>query len=70
MKLVKHVPVESMTFERFDDYYYQPKYDLPSDKRVNFQTLEMFLVPEEATRMAALRSGEADIAPVSFASRK
>jgi peptide/nickel transport system substrate-binding protein len=70
MKLVKHVPVESMTFERFDDYYYQPKYGLPTDKRVNFQTLEMFLVPEEATRVAALRSGEADIAPVSLASRK
>ena len=70
MKLVNHVPVESMTFERFDDYYYQPKYGLPSDKRVNFQTLRMFLVPEEATRVAALRSGEADIAPVSIASRK
>jgi peptide/nickel transport system substrate-binding protein len=70
MKLVNHVPVESMTFERFDDYYYQPKYGLPSDKRVNFQTLRMFLVPEEATRVAALRAGEADIAPVSIASRK
>jgi peptide/nickel transport system substrate-binding protein len=70
MKLVNHVPVESMTFERFEDYYYQPKYGLPSDKRVNFQTLRMFLVPEEATRVAALRAGEADIAPVSIASRK
>jgi ABC-type transport system substrate-binding protein len=30
----------------------------------------MRLVPEEATRVAALRSGEADIAPVSVASRK
>jgi peptide/nickel transport system substrate-binding protein len=70
MKLVGHVPVESMTFERFDDYYYQPRYGLPSDRRVQFQTLKMFLVPEEATRVAALRSGEADIAPVGIATRK
>jgi peptide/nickel transport system substrate-binding protein len=31
---------------------------------VNFQSLDLFLVPEEATRVAALRAGEADIVPV------
>jgi len=70
MKLVKHVPASVMTFERFADHYYQPKNGLPKDKRVNFTRLDMRLVPEEATRVAALRAAEADIAPVSLGSRK
>jgi peptide/nickel transport system substrate-binding protein len=70
MKLVGHVPASVMRFERFNDYYYQPANGFPEDKRVNFQSLDMFLVPEESTRVAALRSGEADIAPVSLATRK
>jgi ABC-type transport system substrate-binding protein len=55
-----------MSFERFDDYYYQPANGLPEDKRVNFQALDLHLVPEESTRVAALRSGEADIVPASL----
>ncbi len=70
MRLVKHVPADSMTLERFADYYYQPKYGFPTDKRANFMVLDLRLVPEEATRVAALRAGDADIAPVSLASRK
>ena len=70
MRLVKHVPADSMTFERFADYYYQPKNGLATDKRVNFTLLDLRLVPEEATRVAALRGGDGDIAPVSLASRK
>jgi len=70
MRLTNHVPASVMSFERFDDFYYQPKNGFPEDKRVNFQTLEMFLVPEESIRVAALRAAEADIAPVSLASRK
>jgi peptide/nickel transport system substrate-binding protein len=70
MSLVEYVPASVMRFERFDDFYYQPKNGLPEDRRVNFQLLDMFLVPEEATRVAALRAGEADIAPVSLATRK
>jgi peptide/nickel transport system substrate-binding protein len=70
MKLVKHVPVSSMTLERFADYYEQPKNGYPTDKRVNYAVMELKLVPEEATRVAALRAGEADVAPVSLASRK
>jgi ABC-type transport system substrate-binding protein len=58
-----------MKFERFDDYYYQPANGFPDDKRVNFQSLDLFLVPEEATRAAAIRAGDADIAPVSLALR-
>jgi peptide/nickel transport system substrate-binding protein len=63
MKLVRHVPAEVMEFERFDDYYNR-------ETRVPFQSLDLRLVPEEATRLAALRAGEADIAPVSLGARK
>ncbi len=70
MKLVKYVPAEVMTFERFEDYYYQPKYGFPQDRRMKFKSLDLRLVPEESTRVAAVRAGEADIAPVSLGSRK
>jgi peptide/nickel transport system substrate-binding protein len=70
MKLTKHVPVDSMTLERFADYYQQPEYGFPTDRRVNFAELELRLVPEEATRVAALRSGEADVGPVNLGSRQ
>jgi len=66
MKLVDHVRASSMSFERFDDYYYQPQNGFPIDKRVSFQDLTLHLVPEESTRVAALRSGEADIVPISL----
>ena len=70
MKLVRHVPADVMEFERFDDYYFQPKYGLPEDRRVRFAQFDQRLVPEEATRIAAIRAGEADIAPVSLGARK
>jgi peptide/nickel transport system substrate-binding protein len=70
LKLVKQVPLEVKQFERFDDHYYQPKNGLPTDKRPNFRFLDLRLVPEEATRVAALRAGEADIARASLATRK
>ncbi|MSQ07656.1 MAG: ABC transporter substrate-binding protein [Dehalococcoidia bacterium] len=70
LRLVKHVPADSMTFERFADHYYQPKNGFPTDKRVNFTVLDLRLVPEEATRVAALRAGDADIAPVTLGARK
>ena len=69
-KLVKHVPSDSMTFERFDDYYHQPKNGYSTDLRPKFTTLDLRLVPEEATRVAAMRAGEADIAPITMSSKK
>jgi peptide/nickel transport system substrate-binding protein len=65
MKLNRHVQSEVMEFERFDDFYYQPAYGLPGDRRVNFQFFDLRLVPEEATRVSALRAGQADIVPAS-----
>jgi peptide/nickel transport system substrate-binding protein len=70
MSLVNHVPAAQMTFERFEDFYYQPANGFEVDRRVNFQMLDVFAVPEEATRVAAIRSGEADIAPASMAAKK
>jgi peptide/nickel transport system substrate-binding protein len=70
MKLVRHVKASVMKFDRFDDFYYQPKNGFPIDKRVNFQSLDLFLVPEEATRVAALRAGEADLVPANLALKK
>ena len=68
--MVKHANGTQMTFERFDDYYYQPDNGFPQDKRINFRTLDVFVVPEEATRVAALRAGEADIVPASVSQKK
>jgi peptide/nickel transport system substrate-binding protein len=70
MKLVKHVHASVMQFERFDDHYYQPKNGFPQDRRVKFRSFDLRLVPEEATRIAALRAGEADIAPISLSGKK
>jgi peptide/nickel transport system substrate-binding protein len=69
MRFVEHVRASAITFERFDDYYYQPDNGFPEDKRVNFERLTLHLVPEESTRVAALQAGDADIAPISVASR-
>ena len=62
-KLIKHVATDSMTLERFADYYAE-------DRRVNFTEMDLRLVPEEATRVAALRAGEADVGPVTLEARK
>ena len=67
MRLVGHTRAQVIEFERFEDYYYQPANGFLEDKQMKFQTMDMYLVPEEATRVAALRSGEADIAPASLA---
>ena len=70
MKLEEHVGGQVMKFERFDEFYYQPKNGFSEDKRMNFQSLHLVLVPEEATRVAALQAGEADIVPTSLTGRK
>src|SRR5262249_25272589 len=61
LKLVSRTPGQEMVFERFDDYYYQPKYGLPEDRRPQFKTLIVRAVPEPATRISALQAGQTDI---------
>ena len=70
LRLTNHETLSLMAFERFDDYYYQPKNGYPTDKRVKFSALDFQLVPEEAIRAAAIRAGSADFAPISLATRK
>lgn len=60
-KMTARSPAQSMTFERFEDYYYQPKFGAPEDRRPRFKFLDLVLVPELSTRVAALRAGQADI---------
>ena len=66
MSFVEHVSAERISLERFDDYFYQPANGFPEDRRMKFQSLDILLVPEEATRAAALRAGDADVAPISL----
>lgn len=68
-RLVGHVPGSEMKFERFDDYYHQPSNGFTDDRRPKFTKLDLKLVPEEATRVAALQTGEADIALASLSAR-
>jgi peptide/nickel transport system substrate-binding protein len=56
-------PGELMAFESFADYY-------AKDRAIKIQNVNLIKAPEEATRVAALRAGEADIVPVSLAYRE
>jgi peptide/nickel transport system substrate-binding protein len=58
LTLSQHIPEELMAFEGFDDYYAE-------ERNLKIAGIDLRKVPEEATRAAALRAGEADIAPVS-----
>ncbi|MDO8750270.1 MAG: ABC transporter substrate-binding protein [Dehalococcoidia bacterium] len=60
-KVVSFIPQQEIVFERFDDYYYQPKNGFPEDRRPKFTRLVQRLVPEAATRAAALQAGQADL---------
>ena len=68
-RLVEHVASDKMVFERFEEHYYHPDNGFPENRRPKFTILELRLVPEQATRVAALRGGEADIAPISLGAR-
>jgi peptide/nickel transport system substrate-binding protein len=53
-RLEKHVISEQILLERYDDYF-------DPSRSPSFQTLDLRLVPEVATRVAALRAGDADV---------
>lgn len=54
-------PGREIVFERFEDYYYQPKNGYPEDRRAKVDELILRLVADPATRLAALESGQADV---------
>ena len=69
LMLTSHTPQSTMVFERFDDYYFQPANGFYEDRRPQFQTLELQLVSEMATRVLALQAGDADIVPINVSAR-
>ena len=69
-KVAEFVRSEKMTLERFDEYYYQPANGFEEDRRPNFQTIELRLVPESATRASAMEAGQADIIEANLEVRK
>ena len=69
-KVAEFVRSEKITLERFDEYYYQPANGFEEDRRPNFQTIELRLVPESATRASAMEAGQADIIEANLEVRK
>jgi ABC-type transport system substrate-binding protein len=69
-KVVEFKRSEKMILERFDDYYYQPANGFDEDRRPNFQTIDLRLVPESATRASAMEAGQADIIEANLEVRK
>jgi peptide/nickel transport system substrate-binding protein len=61
MEMIDRSPGQTMSFERFDDYYYTPEFGAPEDRRPRFQFLDLHNVPELSTRVAALRAGDGDL---------
>ncbi len=70
MSLSNHILADRMEFERFDDFFYQPANGFPEDRRMKVAELTLLLVPEEATRNAAIQAGDADIIVTSMEGRK
>ena len=66
MKYVSHLAGQEIVLERFDDHFFQPANGFSYDRRPSFKTLTMRVVPEPATRSAAIQSGEADIIPANL----
>ena len=54
---MEHIPGDMVKYEAFEEHYRQ----VPA-----FKELNILLVPEEATRVAMLKAGEADLASVSL----
>jgi peptide/nickel transport system substrate-binding protein len=58
-RFVRHEPGNRIVYEAFPDYW---------GKKPKFKTLEFILLPEETTRIAALKSNSVDVSIVSRAS--
>lgn len=59
LKAIRIVSDEVMEFERFDQYY-------DDERSIKVANVDLFKVPDLATRAAALEAGDADIAPISL----
>jgi len=69
LQVVEFKPSEQILLERFDGYYFTPENGFPEDRRMQFQTMDARLVPEESTRVSALRADQADLIEASLNAR-
>ncbi len=61
MMVTSWVLEQKYDFERFTDYFWHPGNGFREDRRIKFEFLTMEVVPVDATRVAALDSGSADL---------
>ena len=61
MRVTDFVHEQRYSFEKFEDFFWTPANGYSEDRSVTFDTLTMELVPEPAARLAALRSGDAQL---------
>ena len=52
---------QKYAFDRFDDFFWHPGNGYDEDRRVSFDSLTLEVVPESASREAALRAGDAQL---------
>ena len=61
MMVTDFVHEQRYSFEKFDDFFWTPANGYSEDRSVTFDSLTMEIVPEPAARLAALRSGDAQL---------
>ena len=61
MRVTDFVHEQRYSFERFDDFFWTTENGYSEDRSVTFDTLTLEIVPEPAARLAALRSGDAQL---------
>ena len=61
MRVTDFVLEQKYSFEKFDDFFWTTENGYSEDRSVTFDTLTIEVVPEPAGRLAALRSGDAQL---------
>ncbi len=61
MSVTDFVLEQKYSFEKFDDFFWTTENGYSEDRSVTFDTLTIEVVPEPAGRLAALRSGDAQL---------
>ena len=61
MRVTDFVLEQKYSFEQFDDFFWTTENGFSEDRSVTFDTLTIEVVPEPAGRLAALRSGDAQL---------
>ena len=61
MRVTDFVLEQKYSFEKFDDFFWTTENGFSEDRSVTFDSLTIEVVPEPAGRLAALRSGDAQL---------